>query len=183
MINRAMILRSAFWSGPLTYRKWRGIVRRGPEGHIRVFVHSFIHLPMEWLVGEIGDEKFISIWPEVRKGFDTNSPYEKAVLDAWDAIWGVMATGDSQYPVSFGIAHLSRMRREVLKTVVCNPGISIYDLARRTRRDYSRVLKDVRLLAEMGEIENRPDPRSNRKAKQLLPVHSINARLAGIVAP
>ena len=47
----------------------------------------------------------------------------------------------------------------------------------------SRVLKDVRLLAEMNEIECRPDPRSNRKAKQLLPVHSINARLAGIVAP
>ena len=85
--------------------------------------------------------------------------------------------------VSSGIARLPRMRREALKTIVCNPGISIYDLAKRTGRDYSRVLKDVCLLADMGEIENRPDPRSNRKAKQLLPVHSINARLAGIVAP
>ena len=182
-MNRTMILRSAFWSGPLTYRKWRGIVRKWPREHAWVFLQSFLHLPMDWLLGELGDDRFISIWPEVRKGFSENSPFERTVRDAWDAIWGVMAAGDSQYPVSFEVASLPGRRREILKTIVYNPGISIYDLARRTRRDYSRVLKDVRLLAEMGEIENRPDPHSNRKAKQLLPVHSINARLAGIVAP
>ncbi|MCC6543276.1 MAG: MarR family transcriptional regulator, partial [Nitrospirae bacterium] len=67
-----------------------------------------------------------------------------------------------------------------LKMVVCNPGISIYDLARRTDRNYSRVFKDVQLLVEMGEIESRPDPRSGRKARQLLPVRSINNELIGI---
>lgn len=180
MTSKDMILKLAFWSGRLTYRKWRGIIRRGPQRHTRVFVQSFLHLPMDWLLGEIGSEKFISIWPEVRKGFSTDSPFETAILVAWDAIWGVMAAGDSQYPVSSRVARLPRMRREVLKTVVCNPGISIYDLAKRTRRDYSRVFKDVRLLTETGEIVSRPDPRSSRKAKQLLPVRSINTRLAGI---
>lgn len=72
------------------------------------------------------------------------------------------------------------MRREVLKTIVCNPGISIYDLAKGLKRDYSRVLKDVRLLTEIGEVEMRLDPQSSRRAKQLLPVRSINAQLAGI---
>ena len=179
MIDSAMILRSAFWSGRLTYRKWRGIVRKGPEEHMRFFVQSFLHLPMEWLLKEIADEKFISIWPEVRKGFDKNKPLEASSLDAWDAIWGVIATGDSQYPVSADVARLPRMRRAVLKTVVRNPGTSIYDLAKRLRRDYSRVLNDVRLLAEMGEIEIRPDPQSSRKAKRLIPARSINAALAG----
>jgi len=47
-------------------------------------------------------------------------------------------------------------------------------------RDYSRVLKDVRLLTEMGEIEIRLDPQSSRKAKQLIPARSINAALAGL---
>jgi hypothetical protein len=178
-----MILRSAFWSGRLTYRKWRGILRRGPQAHTRVFVQSFLHLPMDWLLSEMGDEKFISIWPEVRKGFLTDSPFETAVLDAWDATWGVMVAGDSQYPVSAGIARLPRMRREVLRAVVCNPGISVYDLAKRIGRDYSRVLKDVRQLVEMDEIKSRPDPHSSRKAKQLLPVRSINAGLAGIAIP
>jgi len=182
MIDRMIILRSAFWSGRLTYRKWRGIIRKGPEGHLRVFVQSFLHLPMDWLLGEIGDENFISIWPEVRKGLDENSPLEASAVDAWDAIWVVMVAGDSQYPVSHEVASLPRMRREVLRTVIRNPGISTYDLAKRLRRDYSRVFKDVRLLAEMGEIEIRPDPQSNRKAKRLIPVRSINAALARVAA-
>ena len=180
VMDKGMILRAAFWSGRMTYKKWRGIIGKGPEEHMRVFVQSFLHLPMDWLREELGDEKFITIWPEVRKGFDKNKPLEAASLDAWDAIWGVIAAGDSQYPVSAEVARLPRMRRAVLKTVVCNPGISVYGLAKRLRRDYSRVLKDVRLLTEMGEIEIRPDPQSSRKAKRLIPARSINAALAGL---
>jgi hypothetical protein len=179
MTGNGMVLRSAFWSGRLTYRKWRGIIRRGPRTHMRVFVQSFLHLPMGWLLGELGEEKFLSLWPEVRKELRADLSYESAVRNAWDAIWGVVAAGDSQYPVSPEVAGLSRMRREVLKAVVRNPGISVYGLAKMLSRDYSRVLKDVRLLAEMDEIQSRPDPRSNRRAKQLLPVRSINAGLAG----
>ncbi|OIJ72569.1 MAG: hypothetical protein A2V21_313100 [Deltaproteobacteria bacterium GWC2_55_46] len=179
-MDKGMILRAAFWSGRMTYKKWRGIIGKGPEEHMRVFVQSFLHLPMDWLREELGDEKFITIWPEVRKGFDKNIPLEASYLDAWDAIWGVIAAGDSQYPVSAEVARLPRMRRAVLKTVVCNPGISVYGLAKRLRRDYSRVLKDVRLLTEMGEIEIRPDPQSSRKAKRLIPARSINAALAGL---
>jgi hypothetical protein len=119
MMDKAMILRVAFWSGRMTYRKWRGIIHKGPEEHMWVFVQSFLHLPMDWLREEIGDEKFITIWPEVRKGFGKNTPLEASYLDAWDAIWGVIAAGDSQYPVSTEVARLSRMRRKVLKTVVC----------------------------------------------------------------
>jgi len=110
-MDKTMILRSAFWSGRLTYRKWHGIVRKGPEGHNWIFVQSFLHLPMEWLLKEMNNEKFISIWPEVRKGFDKNKPLEAASLDAWDAIWGVIAAGDSQYPVSSEVARFPRMRR------------------------------------------------------------------------
>ena len=180
MIDRGMILRSAFWSGRLTYRKWRGIVRKGPDEHMRIFVQSFLHLPMDWLLKEIGEERFISIWPDVRKEFDKDSPLEAITFDAWDAIWGVKAAGDSQYPISPEVASLPRMRRDVLKTIVRNPGISIYDLSKRLQRGYSRVLKDVRLLTEMNEVEVRPDPQSSRKAKMLIPVRSINAALAGI---
>ncbi len=79
-MDKAVILRAAFWSGRMTYRKWRGIIHRGPEEHMRVFVQSFLHLPMGWLREEIGDEKFITIWPEVRKGFDENRPFEAASL-------------------------------------------------------------------------------------------------------
>ncbi len=178
MTEREMILRSAFWSGRFTYRKWRGILRRGPQAHRRVFVQAFLHLPMEWLLDEIGTEKFISIWPEVRKGFSRDSALAKTVCDAWDALWGVKAAGDSQYPIRPGIVQLARKRREVLKAIVSNPGISIYGLAKMTDRNYSRVFKDVRLLVEMDEVELRDDLRSRRKAKQIWPQHSVNIALA-----
>lgn len=179
MTGRDIMLRSAFWSGRLTYRKWRGIVRKGPQGHMRVFVQSFLHMPMDWLLGEIGRERFVTIWPEVRNGVGSDSSFGKTVLEAWDTIWGVIAAGDSQYPVSSGVGHLSGKRREVLITVVNNPGINIYTLTRRLQRDYSRVLKDVQLLTAMGEIGSIPDTDSNRKAKQLLSIHSVNTKLAG----
>jgi hypothetical protein len=134
---------------------------------------------MGWLLTELGDEKFISVWPQVRDEFSRDSPFETMMLDAWDALWGVKVAGDSQYPVSSELAKLPRMRREVLKAVVGNPGISVYALARDLRRDYSRVFKDVRLLIEMKEIQVRPDARSKRKIKQLLPARSVNAALAG----
>jgi len=177
MTEREMILRSAFWSGRFTYRKWRGILRRGPQAHRRVFAQAFLHLPMEWLLDEIGTERFISIWPEVRKGFSTDSALAKTVLDAWDALWGVKAAGDSQYPIRPGIIQLARKRREVLKAIVSNPGISIYGLAKMTHRNYSRVFKDVRLLAEIDEVELRDDLCSRRKAKQIWPQHSVNIAL------
>ncbi len=179
MTSKAMILRSAFWSGPITYRKWRGFVRREPQAHMRVFVQSFLHLPMDWLMKEIGEDKFISIWPEVRNEFGADSPFEMMMRDAWDAIWGVMVAGDSQYPVSPEVAQFPRMRREVLKTVVTNPGISIYNTAKRLNRNYSRVLKDVHYLAGINEIESKNDPDSSRNAKRLVPVRSVNARLVG----
>lgn len=178
MMNSNMILRSAFWSGRITYRKWRGIVRKGPQDHMRIFVQSFLHLPMDWLIKEIGTDRFISIWPDVRKEFNAKSPLDKASLGAWDALWGMIAAGDSQYPVSTEIARIPKKQREALKIVVCNPGISIYDLSKKTARNYSRAYKDIQQLVKMGEIKIKLRQGSSRKAKQLIPVRSINAKLA-----
>jgi hypothetical protein len=159
------------------------MVRMGPAAHMRIFVQSFLHLPMDWLLGELGDEKFISVWPQVRQEFSADSPFETAMRDAWDALWGVKVAGDSQYPVRSELAGLPGKRREALKAIVRNPGISVYELARELHRDYSRVFKDVRLLIEMGEIQVRQDVRSNRKIKRLLPARSINTALAGMAIP
>lgn len=179
MKNSAKVLRSAFWSGRMTYRMWRGMVRRGPKAHMKVFVQSFLHLPLDWLHSELGDEKFITVWPQIRDEFSRDSPFEMTIQRAWDALWGAKAAGDAQYPVSSEVAALPRMRREVLKAVVQNPGISVYALAKELNRDYSRVFKDVSALIEMKEIQAREDMRANRKIKQLLPARSINTVLAG----
>lgn len=176
--ERQRILRQAFWSGETSYRRWRGIMRRGPEGHRKAFWQSFLYLPVRWLLQEIGEERFIEIWPEIRDEFDMDSPEERTALDAWDAIWGMIATGDSQYPVDPEVAMISRMRREILQLVVCNPGISAYSVAKKTERNYSRVYKDIQLLIEKGMVESRPKAGSTRREMLLIPRRSLNARLA-----
>lgn len=180
MKSGAKVLVSAFWSGNLTYKKWRGMVRRGPAEHMRTFVQAFLHLPMDWLLKELGDEKFISLWPQVRREISKDSPFEVAMRDAWDAIWGVKVAGDSQYPVIAELGRLPGKRREVLKTVVRDPGISIYALARELKRDYSRVFKDVRSLIDMKQVQIRQEVHSKRRVSRLLPVHSVNTVLAGL---
>ena len=174
------VLRSAFWSGHFTYRKWRGMVRRGPGEHMRVFVQAFLHLPMDWLLRELGDERFLSVWPRVRESFADDSPFEITMRDAWDAVWGAKAAGDAQYPVSAEIGALPGKRREILQAVVLNPGVSIYALARKLHRDYTRVFKDVRVLTDMGEIQLRREMSSNRRITRLLPTRSVNVALAGL---
>lgn len=178
--EKQRILRQAFWSGETSYRRWRGIMRRGPEGHRKAFWQSFLYLPVRWLLQEIGEERFIEVWPEIRNEFNIDSPEERTAVDAWDAIWGMIATGDSQYPVDPDVATISRMRREILQLVVCNPGISAYAVAKKTERNYSRVYKDIQLLIEKGMVESRPKAGSTRREMLLIPKRSLNAGLAGL---
>lgn len=90
----------------------------------------------------------------------------------------MIATGDSQYPVDPDVAMMSHKRREILRLVVCNPGISAYSVAKRTERNYSRVYKDIQMLIEKGMVESRPRAGSMRRELQLIPKMSDNARLA-----
>jgi len=178
--ERQKILRQAFWSGDTSYRRWRGIMRKGLEGHRKVFRQSFLYLPVRWLLREIGEERFVGVWPEIRDEFNIDSPEERTAVDAWDAIWGMIATGDSQYPVDPDVAIISRKRREILQIVVCNPGISAYSVAKRTERNYSRVYKDIQLLIEKGMVESRLKAGSTRREMLLIPKRSGNSMLVGL---
>ena len=178
--EKQRILRQAFWSGDTSYRRWRGIMRKGPEGHRKAFWQSFLYLPVRWLLQEIGEERFVDVWPEIRSEFNIDSPEERTSVDAWDAIWGMISTGDSQYPVDPDVAMISRKRREILQLVVCNPGISAYSVAKKTERNYSRVYKDIQVLIEKGMVEPRPKAGSTRREMLLIPKRSGNYALVGL---
>jgi hypothetical protein len=177
-IENERILRQAFWSGKMSYRKWRGILRSDALGHKNILLQSFRYLSMSWLLQEIGEDRFVKIWPSLRSGFNIVSPEEKTARDAWDAVWGMIAAGDSQYPIDPAVAGLSRLRREVLRLVINNPGVTAYSIAKETVRSYSRVHKDIRMLIENGMVAPRPMPGSVRKERCLMPKNSINASLA-----
>ncbi len=128
MRDRELILRSAFWSGRLTYRKWRGIVRRAPHTHTSILVQAFVHIPIDWLLKEIGRERFIKVWSELRKHLLRSPPPYRVALDAWDGVWGMLAVGDISYPVKREVAYLPKKRRELLRLIISNPGIITYEL-------------------------------------------------------
>lgn len=163
----------------MEYGRWRRIIRGNLHGHRKVFYQSFLHLPMSWLLQEIGVKRFINIWPEIRGGFRDDSPSDRAARDGWDAVWGMATVGDSQYPVTTDTAELPRKRREIMRLVVTKPGISAYEIAKTTERDYSRVYKDIQLLVCKGMVKSIKKKDSVRRERQLISARSVNAHLAG----
>lgn len=163
----------------MDYCRWHRIIRGTSENHIKIFYQSFLHLPMSWLLKEIGPDRFIKIWPLIRHEFSEKSSADRKVKDGWDALWGIITVGDSQYPVTLQVSVLSKKRREIMQIIVRTPGISSYEIAKETKRDYSRVYKDISMLKELGIVESIEKKGSVRKMRQLVPVHSVNARLAG----
>jgi len=173
------ILRRAFWSGEMEYKRWQRIMRGNLHGHRKVFYQSFLHLPISWLLHETGVKRFINIWPEIRDEFMDDSPSDRIARDGWDAVWGMATVGDSQYPVTLDTAELPRKRREVMRLVVTKPGISAYEIAKATGRNYSRVYKDIQLLVGKHMIISIKKEDSARRERHLIPARSVNAHLAG----
>ena len=86
--------------------------------------------------------------------------------------------GDSQYPVTDKTARLSKCRKDLLKVIAESPGVSIYQLAKQTQRQYSRVHKDVALLVKEGILEVVKNKSEGRQISNVSAVESTNTKLA-----
>jgi len=176
--NLESALRAAFWSGNLPAKKWRQAVMDPAMGHKAILKTSFEQMPAAILVGNLGEKTFLKRWPGIRKLFDPENPGDQKRLLLFDSTWGILATGDSQYPVSDKVASLSKGRLELLRQIVNDPGISIYALSLKVRRQYSRVFKDVQLLVRQELVDVGKDATAGRVLSRLYARDSINTRLA-----
>ena len=160
-------------------KKWRRIMRGVNAAHNAIVRISYIYLPSIKILKEIGHEKFISQWPVVRELFNPDKAEEYNRLILFDAVWSVLVTGDSQYPVNAKISMLSKGRQAIIKATVETPGISIYQLAKAVNRDYSRVYKEVMLLKEKQILEvKKKEKAPGRAVSQVFARDSINTELA-----
>jgi hypothetical protein len=172
-------LRKAFWSGTFPYRKWSAIISaRDFSSHRETLKSSFQYLPVNWLLDEFKPHRFIRKWPELRMLFDPAVLMEKRRLQIWDTLWALLATGDSQYPVSPAVAELGTKRRAFLREVIAHPGITTYELSRKHGRDYGRAYKDQRLLVDKRLLWIREEKRNGRKIHRLYASDSVNTALA-----
>jgi hypothetical protein len=179
-------LKMAFWDRNIAPATWRQAISRGEiESCRNVISASFKHLPVRWLMRQMGEEMFIKRWPVLRTVLaDRHDPIAIQRLEAWDALWGMLAVGDSQYPVRAEIANMGRKKRGLLKDIVHNGTSSTYELAKSSGRDYGRVYKDVRSLIDAGLVSmKRERTAENRAINVLQPRFSVNGELAAMMRP
>lgn len=173
------IIDTAFWSGSISLKKWRqAVVNDRSLRHKTIIKTSFDFIPSTFIVREIGEQNFIKRWPAIRQFYNPADRHDKNRLLLFDSTWGILAVGDSQYPVSENVANLSKGRRALLGEVARWPGISIYDLSKRMERDYSRVFKDVGMLVEQGLVETKTSIAGGRKTSNLYSPESVNTKLS-----
>ncbi len=175
-MDKIEILRQAYWSGAPTYRQFRGYLR-DVEKHKKVVAIAFRHLPMQFMLEEYGKDRFIRDWPKIRSEFSFDQPLDQKPLETYDAIWGLWCVGDCQYPVSSTIARLSKRRKQIMRLVINEPGISIYSLAKKQSRNYSSVYKDVKYLIDRRLLEATAAKSRGRTIMKIVAPDSINTRL------
>ena len=173
-------LKMAFWDRTIPPAKWRKAICQGdPELYDNVIASSFKYLPMRWLVDQVGEERFVKRWPLLRGSLqDVHDPIAMQRLEAWDALWGILSVGDSQYPIREEIISLGRKKLELLRTIVTHGVCSTYNLAKISGRNYSRVYKDVQYLVEEGLVSSYQGiSRENRRVNILRATFSVNSEL------
>ena len=175
-MDKIEILRQAYWSGAPTYRQFRGYLR-DVEKHKKSVATAFRHLPMKFILEECEKDRFIRDWPKIRSEFSVDQPLDLKPLETYDAIWGLWCVGDCQYPVSSTVARLSKRRKQIMRLTINEPGISIYNLAKKQSRDYSSVYKDVKYLIDQRLLDATAAKSRGRTIKKIVAPDSINTRL------
>ncbi len=133
------ILKRAFWSGNMGYHQWKKMVlARYDTRHKRIIAESLKHLPLFWVINEIGHAHFIKKWPAWRQWMEPSLRRE-----ALDGCWGIAALGDIQAEVEPTIAALGKKKREAIRMANVNPEKTIYEIAKDLGRDYAAVYRDV----------------------------------------
>lgn len=180
--EREMTTRCAFWSGNLKYRDVCSIFAH-PEKHINMAKVLLTAMPVSAILQGMGEKGFVAKWPNIRTLiFDAKERGDALRLRLLDAAWSVLVVGDSQYPVTDKTARLSKCRKDLLKVIAESPGISVYQLAKQTQRQYSRVHKDVALLVKEGILEVVKNKSEGRQVSNVSAVESINTKLAKAIA-
>src|SRR3989338_6821552 len=128
----------AFWDqGKLSYAKWLSAFKSGNANVIR---QSFNHIRASDLIALIGMRQFIKAWPLLRNTDEINEN-KKAILDA---AWGFYTVGDVSFPVSPSVTRFHPKKLGTLSVLARSGGRdTIYQIAKKTGRDYRRVYHDI----------------------------------------
>lgn len=157
--NRAK--RMAFWDqGKFTYAQWCAAVKKGDLAVIRQSVN---YMRAADFMDLSGKKLFIKSWPTWRATGSSLLSITK--LHILDAAWGYMVAGDVSFPVDVRVTKFHPKKLSTLRALVRSEGTdSIYQLAKKTGRNYRRVHDDVRDFVKIGLVKLNEEIRSGRAA-------------------
>lgn len=137
-----------------------------------VIRQSINYMKVVDLISLIGKRHFIKIWPSLRMEPDLKAD-KKAILDG---VWGFYVVGDVSFPVSVSVTRFHPKKLETLRVLAKTNGQdSIYQIAKKTGRDYRRVHDDIMDFVEDGLAIVDTDIRNGRtlKVPRLHGVHNV----------
>jgi len=181
-IDPQKVLKMAFWDRMISYPTWKRIICGREPDYSDVILRSFTYLPMRWLVEVMEEDKFLLRWPLLREPIlASGEPLALRRVPAWDALWGIICVGDSQFPVSQEVSSLPRKKRQLLKIIVLEGICSLHDAAMISGRNYDVVRRDVNYLAQKGLVSvSCHRSGSNGAMTTVVAPASINAELAAV---
>jgi hypothetical protein len=160
--------RMAFWDqGLLSQAQWH---LRLKQLHINTLVQSVDRMRACDFIALLSQPVFLKRWPQWRR-LGTFNANKRIILDA---VWARDVIGDSSGPVCEAVLKFHPKRQATLRLLASHTDISsIYDLAKRTGRNYRRVHDDVVAYEAAGIVRLVSETRGGRMVKvpKVLGVH------------
>ncbi len=161
--------RMAFWDqGRMEFAQWLIGFKSRKANVIR---QSINYMRAVDLIRLLGKQHFIKMWPSLRMAPNLKTD-KKAILDG---VWGFYVVGDVSFPVSALVTRFHPKKLGTLRVLAkMNGQDSIYQIAKKTGRDYRRVHDDIMDFIEDGLAIVDTDIRNGRTVKvpRLHGVHS-----------
>lgn len=130
--------RMAFWDqGNIDFAKWLPAFKSDKANVTR---QSINYMRAADLIALIGKKQFIKLWPHLRMNAVLKES-KKAILDS---AWGLYVVGDVSFSVSASVARFHPKKLATLRVLAKSSGHdSIYQIAKKTGRNYRRVHDDI----------------------------------------
>ena len=130
--------RMAFWDqGRMDFAQWLSSFKSGKPNVVR---QSINYMRVADLIALMGKQYFIKSWPTLRDEPELNKD-KKTILDG---AWGLYVVGDGSFPVSAKVTRFHPKKLGTLRILAKSDGQdSIYQIAKKTGRDYRRVHDDI----------------------------------------
>lgn len=162
------ISRTVFQDRVIPFTKWIDAVTDiNHTEHVKIIAQSLMMLRPNMFIQLLGKDFFISNWPQLRNGINSE---RKSIIDSvivLDALWASIATGFAFVkPRSTIDKPLSKGIQSTFKIVSRNTRpVNIYEISKQAQRGYNRVHKDINKLESLGLVNTQPqliDGRPNR---------------------